>query len=147
MALQMRAHASSFAWEWAVRELGVTAIAFERLLGITQPAVTTAAGRGETQPSCLTVFGSVPYTKDYLSGRYSTHKGKKSMRIYTAVIEKCTDTGLYVGFVPGFSGAHSQGGTLDELNENLKEVIALLLENGEPLLETEFVGTQNVVVA
>jgi predicted RNase H-like HicB family nuclease len=69
------------------------------------------------------------------------------MRIYTAVIEKCMDTGLYVGFVPGFSGAHSQGGTLDELNENLKEVIALLLENGEPLLETEFVGTQNVVVA
>ena len=46
------------------------------------------------------------------------------MRIYTAVIEKCMDTGLYVGFVPGFSGAHSQGETLDELNENLKEVIA-----------------------
>lgn len=69
------------------------------------------------------------------------------MRIYTAVIEKCADTGLYVGFVPGFSGAHSQGETLDELNENLKEVIALLLEDGEPQLETEFVGTQNVVVA
>jgi predicted RNase H-like HicB family nuclease len=95
----------------------------------------------------LTVFGSVPYTSVYLPGRYSTNKRIKSMRIYTAVIEKCMDTGLYVGFVPGFSGAHSQGETLDELNENLKEVIALLLENGEPLLETEFVGTQNVVVA
>ena len=69
------------------------------------------------------------------------------MRIYTAVIEKCMDTGLYVGFVPGFSGAHSQSETLDELNDNLKEVIALLLEDGEPRLETEFVGTQNVVVA
>jgi predicted RNase H-like HicB family nuclease len=99
------------------------------------------------QSSCLTVFGSVPYTTDYLSGRYATHKGIKSMRIYTAVIERCTDTGLYVGFVPGFSGAHSQGETLDELNDNLKEVIALLLEDGEPRLETEFVGTQNVVVA
>jgi predicted RNase H-like HicB family nuclease len=52
------------------------------------------------------------------------------MRIYTAVIEKCMDTGLYVGFVPGFSGAHSQGETLDELNDNLKEVIALLLSEG-----------------
>jgi predicted RNase H-like HicB family nuclease len=123
------------------------AAAVARLLGITRSAVTRTAGRGETQPSCLTVFGSVPYTKDYLSDRYSTHKGKKSMRSYTAVIEKCTDTGLYVGFVPGFSGAHSQGETLDELNDNLKEVIALLLEDGEPRLETEFVGTQNVVVA
>jgi predicted RNase H-like HicB family nuclease len=68
------------------------------------------------------------------------------MRSFTAVIEKCTDTGLYVGFVPGFPGAHSQGETLDELNENLKEVITMLLEDGEPTLEAEFIGTQNVVV-
>ena len=68
------------------------------------------------------------------------------MRNYTAVIEKCPDTGLYVGFEPGFPGAHSQGETLDELNENLKEVITMLLEEGEPKLEAEFVGTQNVVV-
>ncbi|MGW8182044.1 MAG: type II toxin-antitoxin system HicB family antitoxin, partial [bacterium] len=53
------------------------------------------------------------------------------MRVFTAVIEKCPDTGLYVGFVPGFSGAHSQGKTLDELNRNLKEVIEMLLEDGE----------------
>jgi predicted RNase H-like HicB family nuclease len=69
------------------------------------------------------------------------------MRVFTAVIEKCPDTGLYVGFVPGFSGAHSQGKTLDELNRNLKEVIEMLLEDGEPDLEGEFVGVQNVVVA
>lgn len=69
------------------------------------------------------------------------------MRVFTAVIEKCPDTGLYVGFVPGFSGAHSQGKTLDELNKNLKEVIEMLLEDGEPKLEGEFVGVQNVVVA
>jgi predicted RNase H-like HicB family nuclease len=74
-------------------------------------------------------------------------KRLKSMRSYTAVVEKCPDTGLYVGFVPGFPGAHSQGETLEELNENLKEVISLLLEEGEPHLEAEFVGTQNVVVS
>ncbi|MEJ5378476.1 MAG: type II toxin-antitoxin system HicB family antitoxin [bacterium] len=68
------------------------------------------------------------------------------MRIFTAVIEKCPDTGLYVGFVPGFPGAHSQAETLEELNKNLKEVIEMLLEDGEPELEGEFVGTQNVVV-
>jgi predicted RNase H-like HicB family nuclease len=69
------------------------------------------------------------------------------MRNFTAIIEKCSDTGLYVGFVPGFPGAHSQGETLDELSQNLKEVISLLLEDGEPRLEAEFIGTQNVVVA
>ncbi len=68
------------------------------------------------------------------------------MRVFTAIIEKCRDTGLYVGYVPGFPGAHSQGMTLDALNENLKEVIQLLLEEGEPVLEEVFVGTQNVMV-
>ena len=69
------------------------------------------------------------------------------MTKYTAVIEKCKETGLYVGFVPGFPGAHSQGETLDELNKNLKEVIEMLLEDGQPKLKGEFVGTQNVMVA
>ena len=69
------------------------------------------------------------------------------MRTYTAVVEKDPDTGLYVGYVPGFPGAHSQGETLDELNENLREVIAMLLEDGEPALEAEFVGIQTVLVA
>jgi predicted RNase H-like HicB family nuclease len=69
------------------------------------------------------------------------------MKVFSAVIERCPDTGLYVGYVPGFPGAHSQGATLDELNANLKEVIEMLREEGEPKLETEFVGIQNVVVA
>ncbi|MGR3220427.1 MAG: type II toxin-antitoxin system HicB family antitoxin [Candidatus Anammoxibacter sp.] len=69
------------------------------------------------------------------------------MHQYTAVVEHCKDTGLYIGYVPGFSGAHSQGKTLDELNTNLKEVIKMLMEDGEPELKTEFIGTQNVIVA
>jgi predicted RNase H-like HicB family nuclease len=69
------------------------------------------------------------------------------MKSFTAVIERCPDTGYYVGYVPGFPGAHSQGESLEELNRNLKEVIELLLEEGEPKFDAEFVGTQNVVVA
>lgn len=69
------------------------------------------------------------------------------MHTYTAVIERCPDTRLYVGYVPGFPGAHSQGETLEELNANLREVIELLLEDGEPVLDGEFVGTQTVMVA
>jgi len=69
------------------------------------------------------------------------------MRVYSAVIERCPQTGVYVGFVPGFPGAHSQGETMDELTDNLREVIAMLLEDGDPVLEPEFVGVQNVAVA
>lgn len=68
------------------------------------------------------------------------------MRIYTAVIEKCPETGLFVGFIPGFPGAHSQGATLDELHSNLREVLSMLLEDGEPLMEAEYIGTQLVTV-
>ena len=50
------------------------------------------------------------------------------MSHFTAIIERCTETGLYVGFIPGFPGAHSQGETLEELDDNLREVINLLNE-------------------
>lgn len=73
-------------------------------------------------------------------------KGELPMKQYTAVIERCPDTGLYVGFVPGFPGAHSQAQTLDELQKNLQDVIEMLLEDGEPKLEAEFIGTQSVMV-
>ena len=65
---------------------------------------------------------------------------------FTAVVEQCKETRLYVGYVPGFTGAHSQGKTLDELNKNMQEVIAMLLEDGMPELETEFIGTQQIAV-
>ena len=68
------------------------------------------------------------------------------MRAFTAVIEQCPDTGLYVGYVPGLRGAHSQGETLDELSANLQEVISMLLEDGEPELDARFIGTQTVTI-
>jgi predicted RNase H-like HicB family nuclease len=69
------------------------------------------------------------------------------VKVYSAIIERDAQTGLFVGFVPGFAGAHSQAATIDELHLNLQEVIAMLLEDGEPNLESEFVGVQNVTVA
>jgi predicted RNase H-like HicB family nuclease len=62
------------------------------------------------------------------------------------VIERDAQIGLYVGYVPGWPGAHSQGETVDELKENLAELISMLLEDGEPVLESEVVGTQTVQV-
>jgi predicted RNase H-like HicB family nuclease len=68
------------------------------------------------------------------------------MKTFTAVVEKCPDTSLYVGYVPGFPGAHSQAETLDELQKNLREVIEMILEDGEPKIETEFIGTQTIMI-
>ncbi len=68
------------------------------------------------------------------------------MKTFTAVIERDPDSGLLVGYVPGFPGAHSQGETHEELQANLREVIEMLLEDGDPTLEGEFLGTQLVTV-
>ena len=69
------------------------------------------------------------------------------MRTFNIVVERDPDTGLYVGHVPGWPGAHSQADTLDELRRNLQEVLGMLLEDGEPKLESEFVGIQTIQVA
>lgn len=69
------------------------------------------------------------------------------MHAFNVVIERDAETGLYVGSVPGWPGAHTQGATLDELQSNLQEVIEMLFEDGEPRIESEFVGIQTVRVA
>ena len=69
------------------------------------------------------------------------------MRVFNMVVERDPDTGLYVGYVPGWPGAHSQGASLDELQEDLREVVEMLLEDGDPKLQSEFVGVQTIRVA
>ena len=69
------------------------------------------------------------------------------MKLFTTIIEKDIDTNFYVGYVPKFVGAHSQGETLDELRENLQEVIEMLLEDQDISIEAEFVGTQQIAIA
>lgn len=69
------------------------------------------------------------------------------MHYDTAVVERDSEPGFYVGYVPGWLVAHSQGVTVDQLRMNLLEVIAMLLEDGDPPLEAEFVGTQTLRVA
>jgi len=59
------------------------------------------------------------------------------MRTFTAVVERDQDTGLLVGYVPQWPGAHTQAADVDELRSNLREVIVMLLEDGEPELGTK----------
>ena len=69
------------------------------------------------------------------------------MHTFHVIVERDADTGIFVGSVPGWPGAHSQGATLDDLEKNLHEVIEMLLEDGDPELESEFVGLQTIRVA
>ena len=66
------------------------------------------------------------------------------MRTYDVVIERDFDTGLLVGYVPGWAGAHTQGADIEELPQNLREVLAMLLEDGEPELESAFGGVRKL---
>ena len=68
---------------------------------------------------------------------------------FTAQIEKDKETGLYVGRVPNLPGAYTQAKSLDELQENLKEVIELCLEELSPEELnnlSEFIGFQQISV-
>jgi predicted RNase H-like HicB family nuclease len=71
------------------------------------------------------------------------------MRTFTAYVEWDPETKLYVGIVPGIRGAHTQAKSLDELNENLKEVLELCLEDysGTPEDIPQFVGIQQIEVS
>ena len=68
-------------------------------------------------------------------------------REFYVLIEKDED-GLFVGEVPQLRACYSQGRTLDELIENIKEVVELCLEeqlDSEERLP-EFIGVQKVTV-
>jgi len=64
-------------------------------------------------------------------------------REFFVVIEKDED-GFYVGEVPQLRACYSQGKTIDELLANMKEAIALALEDQGDLEPAEFVGVQKL---
>jgi predicted RNase H-like HicB family nuclease len=69
------------------------------------------------------------------------------MRTFNVIVERDPDTNLFVGSVPGWPGAHSQGASFDDLEKNLREVITMLLEDGDPKFQSEFVGLQTIQVS
>lgn len=61
------------------------------------------------------------------------------MRRYTVLLQPEPEEGGYSVFVPALPGCHTQGETLDEALENVKDAIRLYLEDmaaqGEPIPE------------
>lgn len=60
------------------------------------------------------------------------------MNKFTAVFEQ--DGDWWVGYVEELPGANTQGRTLEEARENLKEAVALVIEANRELTRLEVVG-------
>ena len=69
------------------------------------------------------------------------------MKKYTVYIEQDED-GVFVGSVPNIPGCHSQGNTIDELMQNMREAIILAVRNTDIDVATgNFVGIQTMAVS
>jgi predicted RNase H-like HicB family nuclease len=66
------------------------------------------------------------------------------MEKFTAIYER-TEDGWWVVSVPEIPGAHSQGRTLEEAREMIKDAVRLLLEVRREDAEREVAGKKDVV--
>jgi len=62
--------------------------------------------------------------------------------IFTAVFEKAGD--CYIGYVEELPGANTQGKTLDEARENLREAIKLILSSNRELAGRKLSGKEYI---
>jgi len=71
----------------------------------------------------------------------------ETQRQFDVIIER-DEEGLYIGSVPQLPGCHTQGRSLDELMERVREAVELCLEVEEsPAQSLEFVGIQRITIA
>jgi predicted RNase H-like HicB family nuclease len=59
---------------------------------------------------------------------------------FTAVFRKVPEG--YIGFVEELPGANTQGATLEEARENLREAVSLVLEANRALAEEDLTDTE-----
>jgi len=69
-----------------------------------------------------------------------TLKSRGSKMSFTAIYQKVPEG--YIAFVEELPGANTQGKTLEEARENLKEAIKLVLETYRQLTEEEIAGKE-----
>jgi predicted RNase H-like HicB family nuclease len=71
--------------------------------------------------------------------------GTKMQREFTSVIEKRGN--WYIGYIEEFPGVNTQGKTLKEVRENLKEALCLIIEANRELATKSQTYTVNVTPA
>lgn len=63
---------------------------------------------------------------------------------FTAVFEH-TEDGWWTGYVEEVPGANTQGETLEEARDNLKEALQMVLEANRELAERDLQGREDVI--
>ncbi|MFC1937051.1 type II toxin-antitoxin system HicB family antitoxin [Chloroflexota bacterium] len=61
---------------------------------------------------------------------------------FTAVFQK--EGEWWIGYIEELPGANTQGRTLEEARENLKEAVALIIETNRQLAERELEGKEAI---
>lgn len=61
---------------------------------------------------------------------------------FTAVFEKVND--WYVGYIEELPGANTQGKTLEEARENLREAVELILKSNKEYITKQMPGTHAI---
>ncbi|MDQ6707175.1 MAG: type II toxin-antitoxin system HicB family antitoxin [Acidobacteriota bacterium] len=70
-----------------------------------------------------------------------------TLQRFDVIIERDEDS-LYVGSIPQLPGCHTQGRSLDELMDRIRETAELCLEvEGTPVQSLEFIGIQRITIA
>ena len=64
-------------------------------------------------------------------------------RQFTAIFERSGD--WWIGYVEELPGANTQGRTLEEARENLREAIRLILESQREIIQREIKNAKQVV--
>ncbi|MAG78264.1 HicB family protein [archaeon] len=65
---------------------------------------------------------------------------------YTVLIEQDED-GIYVAKVPDIPGCYTQGKTVEEAMERIKEAVEVCLETAEKYVPLKFIGIQQLEVS
>ena len=98
-----------------------------------------------TSPSPSKIEGAAPSTEIYLGTsphyRYDPIQ-RGATTSFTAIYQQVPEG--YIAFVEELLGANTQGATLDEARENLKEAIAMVLDANRTLSEESLQG-QSVI--
>lgn len=80
------------------------------------------------------VFGTLKMSTESLGAHHPPSAPMTFTAVYMAVPEG------YIGFVEEIPGANSQGETLDEVRENLREAVQLVLDANRELTEQALEG-------
>ena len=116
----------------------------DELRGNLREVLELLVEEGEVEPDELAGFVGIQQLEITVAER----PDPRTLTV-TAYVEWGEETRHYVGIVPGIRGAYTQGATLDELRENLRDVLELLVEMGdvEPDEIACFVGIQQLEIA